>query len=81
MESGSEELMTAFIHGSAKLINARVERLIQWQDQRPMAEPSYSRLYAMGAAIAATFAIAAALAATYSQLLAQAHSATEWLVR
>ncbi len=80
LESGSEELMTAFIHVSSKLINARVERLIRWQDQRPVAGRSYSRLYATGA-VAMTFAIAAAFAATYSQLLTQAHIATEWLVR
>jgi|ERR1700733_4178062 len=81
LDTGSEELMTAFIHGSAKLINARVERLIQWQDQRLLARPSYWRSYAMGAALVMTFAIAGAFAATYGQLLAQAHTATEWLVR
>jgi hypothetical protein len=31
--------------------------------------------------VAMTFAIAGAFAATYGQLLAQAHTATEWLVR
>lgn len=77
----SRELMTAFVHGSAALISARVERLIQWREERPDAVAKYSRRYAAGAALVMTVTTATAVAITYTHLLAQVHTATEWLVR
>lgn len=74
------QLMTAFVHCSISLINARVERLIAWNEYRSAAR-KYSPHCAAGVALAATITITTAFALTYSQLLAQVHAATEWLVR
>jgi Zn-dependent protease with chaperone function len=74
------ELMTAFVYCSVSLLNARVERLIAWNEYRPAAR-KYSPRRAVGVTLAATITIITAFALTYSQLLAQVHAATEWLVR
>ncbi|HEY6766165.1 MAG TPA: M56 family metallopeptidase [Candidatus Sulfotelmatobacter sp.] len=76
-ERHSEELMTAFAQSSSALINARVQRLVSWGDHRLKSTQRYSVWYAGGAALA----IATAFCATYSHLLAQVHTATEWLVK
>jgi Zn-dependent protease with chaperone function len=80
-ENSSEELMTAFMHGSASLMNVRVERLIAWRESRPAAVRQYSQWHAVGLALVMAIIMSAALAVTYSHLLAQVHTATEWLVR
>jgi len=78
-----EELMTAFVHSSAALMNARIERLIAWGENHRLDRCRHSQR--RPAAFLAVTAIAvittAAFALTYSQLLTQVHTATEWLVR
>jgi beta-lactamase regulating signal transducer with metallopeptidase domain len=82
-ESRCPQLMTAFSSGAASLISARVQRLLAWSDQGPAharhrSHQSASRIML---AITAATTTTAAIALTYSQLLAQVHTATEWLVR
>jgi beta-lactamase regulating signal transducer with metallopeptidase domain len=78
------ELTTALVHTPAESVNARVERLIAWEErrQRPRQEGSrqqwWSR-YALGAGFGVIGI--AVLALTYGELLLQVHAATEWLVR
>jgi|ERR1700722_19036 len=79
-EDISQELMTAFVHGSAALIGARVERLIHWREEHP-GRDKHSRWHAAETALAITITTTAAVAVTYTHLLAQVHTATEWLVR
>ncbi len=76
-EDRPSALMTAFAHCSASLVNARVERLIAWSEEPPIAARKCSPWYAAAVALA----MAAAFAVTYSQLLVRVHTATEWLVR
>jgi hypothetical protein len=71
------ELTTALVHSPAESVNARVERLIAWTEQRQSAVPSYSLRYCLCAAAA----IMATLAVSYGTLLVRVHAATEWLVR
>jgi Zn-dependent protease with chaperone function len=71
------ELTTALVHAPAASVNARVERLIAWSEQRKAPTPKYSSWYALGA----TLATVACFAVTYSALLVRVHTATEWLVR
>jgi hypothetical protein len=70
-------LTTALLRGPAAVVNARVERLIAWSDERLESPQRFSPWYALGAATATV----AVFAYTYSQLLAHVHTATEWLVR
>jgi len=75
------ELTAALVHSGAAVMNARIERLVSWTEER--LEPvrkhssSYELAYGLGAALAAL----AVFAVTYSQLLVRVHTATEWLVR
>jgi beta-lactamase regulating signal transducer with metallopeptidase domain len=71
------ELMTALLHSPAESVNARVERLIAWNERRQSPAKRYSLGYALCAAAAAMLT----LAVTYSELLVRVHAATEWLVR
>jgi beta-lactamase regulating signal transducer with metallopeptidase domain len=71
------DLTAALVYGPAALMNARVERLISWSEDRRAASLGRSWFYPF-AAVAGTLAI---LAVTYSQLLLRVHEATEWLVR
>jgi Zn-dependent protease with chaperone function len=73
----STDLTTALVHSSASIMNARVERLIAWSDDRLALPRRFSPWYGLGAALA-TLAV---FALSYSQLLVQVHAATEWLVR
>jgi Zn-dependent protease with chaperone function len=70
------ELTTGLIT-PASTVNARVERLIAWKDNRGAALRRSSLLYGLSAAIAAF----GAFAVSYSYLLVRIHTATEWLVR
>jgi Zn-dependent protease with chaperone function len=72
----SADLTAALMHSPAGLMNARVERLIAWE-QGQKAPQSYSPRYGLwvGLAMLAGFAV------TYGQLLVRVHTATEWLVR
>ena len=70
-------VLTALIHSPTSVMNARIERLIGWSDERLVSLPRFSPRYGLGAALATV----ALFAMTYSQLLAGVHTATEWLVR
>lgn len=71
------DLTAALVHSHLAVMNARVERLIAWSEERRVPSP---RLYSPWTA-GALLAMAAGLAFTYGQLLVRVHSATEWLVR
>jgi len=71
------DLTAALIASPGAVMNARVERLIAWSDNRLAPPPRFSLWYGLGAALAAV----ALFAVTYSQLLVHVHTATEWLVR
>jgi len=71
------DLTAALVHSPASVMNARVERLITWNDERRVPPAKYSPWYGLSAALVAV----AAFAVTYSQLLVHVHTATEWLVR
>jgi len=73
----SADLTAALVHSPASIMNARIERLIAWRDDRLALPEKFSPWYGLGAALATV----AVFAVTYSQLLAQVHTATEWLVR
>jgi beta-lactamase regulating signal transducer with metallopeptidase domain len=72
------QLTTALVYSPAESVNARVERLIAWTEERQSPARGFSLAYPLcGAAAAAVLT----LALTYSQLLVRVHAATEWLVR
>jgi len=71
------DLTAALVHSPASIVNARVERLLAWNEQRLVTTQSHSAWYGLGAAMATV----AVFAVTYSQLLVHVHTATEWLVR
>jgi len=71
--------MTALVHTPLESVNARVGRLIAWEErrQKPISEWGWSLRYTTFAAVA----LVAALAVSYGQMLVGMHAATEWLVR
>jgi hypothetical protein len=71
------DLTAALMHSPAGLMNARVERLIAWDEHRPLRSRNYSPWYGLSAGLA----MIAGFAVTYGQLLVRVHTATEWLVR
>lgn len=71
------ELTMALVQSPAASVNARVERLIFWGEERRVPAHEYSVWYA----IFAMSMMVAACAVTYSALLVRVHTATEWLVR
>jgi beta-lactamase regulating signal transducer with metallopeptidase domain len=71
------ELTTALVHSPAQSVNARVERLIAWNELRQSPTNGYS----LGYALCAVAVMLAAMAVSYSELLVRVHAATEWLVR
>ena len=75
------ELTAALVHSGASVMNARVERLVTWTEERlvPAGKPSSSCELACG--VGAALATITIFAITYSQLLVRVHTATEWLVR
>lgn len=73
----SADLTAALVHSPASVVNARVERLIAWSDDRRVPSRRFSPWYGLGAALA----VIVLSAVTYSHLLAEVHTATEWLVR
>ncbi len=70
-------LTAALVLSPAAVMNARIQHLIAWSDDRRASPTNFSPLYGLAAA-AATAAI---FVVTYSQLLVHLHTATEWLVR
>ena len=73
----SVDLTAALVHSPASVMNARVERLLAWSENRRALPTKYSPWYGVGVGLATV----AAFAVTYSQLLVHVHTATEWLVR
>jgi Zn-dependent protease with chaperone function len=71
------ELTTALLHSSGASINARVERLIAWEETHQLPVLRRSPWYSL----APMLAIFLCLAMTYSSMLAHMHQVTEWLVR
>src|SRR5258708_11825641 len=71
------ELTAALVHSPVSAMNARVKRLIAWNESRLAPAQQYSLWYGLGAVAA----MAAGFAVTYSALLSRVHTATEWLVR
>jgi len=71
------DLTAALMHSPASLMNARVERLIAWEQGQKAPARSYFLWYGLcvGLAMVAGFAV------IYGQLLVRVHTATEWLVR
>lgn len=67
----------ALMASPGAVMNARIERLIAWRDDRLAPPPRFSSWYGLGAALATV----TVFAITYGQLLVHVHTATEWLVR
>ncbi len=71
------DLTAALIHDPASTMNARIERLIAWNNDRLATSGSFS----LRCGLAAALATVSVFAVTYSQLLVHMHTATEWIVR
>ena len=71
------DLTAALIHSPLATMNARIERLVDWNEARRVPHQQQSPWYGLAAAVATV----AFFAVTYSQLLVHIHTATEWLVR
>jgi len=69
------ELTAALVHSPASLVDARVKRLLAWNE-----ESASSRRSAMWWAISAGAAVLGVVV-SYGHLLVHVHAATEWLVR
>ncbi len=71
------DLTAALVHNPVSVINARVERLIHWSDERQIPPQRPSLRYGLAVALVTLtmFGI------IYSQLLSDVHTATEWLMR
>jgi hypothetical protein len=70
------DLTAALIHSPVGMMNARVERLIHWgEDRKPSTHLS------LGYALATGLATLTVFAPTYSDVLVKIHTATEWLMR
>ncbi len=73
----SSDLTAALIHSPSSLMNARVERLISWSEDRRISSSSLSIRYG-AAAFLMTLAV---FAHSYTHLITKVHTATEWLMR
>jgi len=71
------DIATTLIHATLASVNARIERLIAWNERQQKPALALSPLYA----VCVTLTIVAAVAVTYNQALERIHIATEWLVR
>ena len=71
------ELTAALVHNPVSLVNARVERLISWSDERRLQPQKWS----IRSGLALALGTLTVCAAVYSQLLSEIHAATEWLMR
>lgn len=70
------ELATSLVHSPAESLNARVSRLLAWEESRQI--PPSARWRNSALWVAATFVT---IAMTYTHLLLRVHAATELLVR
>jgi hypothetical protein len=75
------DLTAALVRSPASVMNARIERLIAWSEERLALAQGFSSWRRLGYGLGAALAIVAGFAVTYSQLLVRVHTATEWLVR
>jgi|HubBroStandDraft_4_1064222.scaffolds.fasta_scaffold38144_2 Zn-dependent protease with chaperone function len=80
-DEAAADLTAALVYSPASVMNARVERLIAWSEERLALPQRFSRSCRLGYGLGAALATAAVFAVTYSQLLVHVHTATEWLVR
>jgi len=77
----SVDLTAALVHSPVAVMNARIERLIAWSEDRLISPRRFARRYRLGCGLCAALATVAVFCVTYSQLLVRVHTATEWLVR
>ena len=70
-------LTTALVPSVNSALNARIERLVTWEQHRPSKNVTSHSWYLAPALLAATFCFVA----SYGALLARMHQMTEWLVR
>ena len=75
------DLTAALVHSPASSMNARVERLVAWSEERRVPLRKHSPAQGLAYGVGATLATVAVFAVTYSHLLVHVHTATEWLVR
>jgi Zn-dependent protease with chaperone function len=75
------DLTAALVHSPASSMNARVERLVAWSEDRRVPAQKHSPAFGLTFGVGAALATVGICAVTYSQLLARVHTATEWLVR
>jgi Zn-dependent protease with chaperone function len=75
------ELTAALVHSGASVMNARVERLVTWTEERLVPAGKNSSSCELACGVGAALATITIFAITYSQLLVRVHTATEWLVR
>lgn len=80
-EGATTDLTAALLHRPASTVSRRVERLLEWSEERVAAPGKRSRWLALSLGLASTFAAVAMFALAYNQLLREVHTATEWLVR
>jgi Zn-dependent protease with chaperone function len=71
------ELTTSLVHRPLSTVNARVERLIDWSEDRRVPAQKYPVWYVLAAGVA----MVAACGITYGHLLVRVHAATEWLIQ
>jgi Zn-dependent protease with chaperone function len=74
---GRADLTTALLHSPVAVVNARIERLIAWSDERFASPKRFSPWYGLGAGLA----MVAVFGITYGRLLVHVHTATEWLIK
>jgi beta-lactamase regulating signal transducer with metallopeptidase domain len=70
-------LTTALVPNVNSALNARIERLVAWEQHRPTKQATSRSWYLASALLAATFCVVA----SYGALLTRMHQMTEWLVR
>jgi Zn-dependent protease with chaperone function len=80
-DEGVADLTAALAHSPASVMNARIERLIAWSEERLAPPQKFSRWRRLGYGLGAALATVVVFGVTYSQLLVRVHTATEWLVR
>jgi Zn-dependent protease with chaperone function len=80
-DESAADLTAALAHSPASVMNARIERLIAWSEERLAPPQKFSRWHRLGYGLGAALATVVVFGVTYSQLLVRVHTATEWLVR
>jgi beta-lactamase regulating signal transducer with metallopeptidase domain len=73
----SPTLTTALVPSVNSALNARIERLVTWEQHRPAENVRFESWYVASALLAATFCVVV----SYGALLTRMHQMTEWLVK